>query len=290
MNFALLYSIRDYCSNYLCWWRELAGAFVGVIYVFLLLAFSGNILYSFFIKFLISLVMVYIAYSIKTVKELVKAIILFYISAFIMGGTIIGEFYFLNQHFTVYNNAFLLQNLNPLFLVTGALISIILVKLSFSFFINYHYSNRNKIDIRIYENNGCVKLKALIDTGNTLRDPYTNKPVVIIYYKSIQKLLPIELTTILNNISSKEFSWELSEISKLNDKKIRVLSYRTLGKENGKLIAIEVDTLETYIMGNKGDKKNRQLPNVTVALYERPLCENSDYEAIISPDLLCGGY
>ena len=53
-------------------------------------------------------------------------------------------------------------------------------------------------EIIIYFYNKKVKAKALLDTGNMLRDPITNFPVIIVEKDILKKVLP---ESILNNIS-----------------------------------------------------------------------------------------
>lgn len=287
MNYAMLYSIRDYMGRSTPWWRMLGSALIGAAYLLVLVVMENKILYSSMIRFGISILMIEAAYSIKGIKELIKAMILFYISAFIMGGVMIGQCYFLDQSFSILNNTIVLKNMNLFILITGAFISIVLVKLSFGFFMNNHRNRENDIQITIWNNNKCVKLNALLDTGNTLRDPRTNKSVIIVYYGALQKIVPQELIEVLSSREALDISLKIEALPKDLRERVNIITYRALGNENGRLISMEVDYVETYCGAKQENKK--YFSNPFIALYDRPLSENGSFDAIISPDLLYGG-
>lgn len=50
-----------------------------------------------------------------------------------------------------------------------------------------------KIPVLIRAENKQVKVDALLDTGNQLKDPMTGRPVIVVEYTSLKPLLPVQL-------------------------------------------------------------------------------------------------
>ena len=79
-----------------------------------------------------------------------------------------------------------------------------------------------------------VNVKALFDTGNTLTDPITGKPVVVLEGQRGAELLGVHATKdmFLNPAAGLEKLKRLAP-----DCKLRLLPYKTVGVENGLLLA-----------------------------------------------------
>ncbi len=80
-----------------------------------------------------------------------------------------------------------------------------------------------------------VQLTALKDTGNTLKDPISGEPVLIVQQSAAEKLLPAGL-------SGKEATELLSALQNAAPQvKPRLVPYRAVGKEQGMLLAMRCD-------------------------------------------------
>ena len=77
-----------------------------------------------------------------------------------------------------------------------------------------------RCDVELYVNGRCVTVPALIDTGNTLRDKLTGKPVNIIESQTAEEL----------------FGKEIPE-------GIRYISYHTIGRKNAVMPVAVLDSL-----------------------------------------------
>lgn len=113
-------------------------------------------------------------------------------------------------------------------------------------------------NVRIVENGKELDFKALFDTGNSLTDPYTGKPVSIVE----------ENADIL--------SW-------LHDRphKYRVIPFRSIGRESGLLEGTEVD--ELIICRENGLKVEKE---AIIALYRGRLSGDGSYQVILNQGLL----
>ena len=79
-----------------------------------------------------------------------------------------------------------------------------------------------------------VHLTALRDTGNTLSDPATNRPVIVADYGAVKAALPVEADP----------SRPVDSVKRLNAmgvKGARLLPFRAVGTELGLLLAVRSD-------------------------------------------------
>ena len=104
-----------------------------------------------------------------------------------------------------------------------------------------------------------IKLTALRDTGNTLRDPITGQPVLIIGLGAAKRL---------TGLTEKELYDPVGTIGKLPG--LRLVPYRAVGKEGGMLLALR---LQNVRIGTWQGAK-------TVAFAPEGLGENTEYQAL----------
>lgn len=111
--------------------------------------------------------------------------------------------------------------------------------------------------VRIVESGKAFDFKALFDTGNSLIDPYTGKPVSIV-----------------------EESEDIRSWIREKPQKYRLIPFRSLGKENGLLEGTEVD--ELIICGKDGQKTER---GAVIALYKGKLSGDGSFQMILNQGL-----
>ncbi len=125
-----------------------------------------------------------------------------------------------------------------------------------------HYQSRRRAQriymVTITENSEHIELKALFDTGNSLTEPMSQKPVSIIEENETIKL------------------WLAAQ-----PERYRVIPFRSIGKEHGILEGTMVDELIIW-------KKDRQIvhKDVIVALYKGKLSKDGSYQMILNQGLL----
>lgn len=113
---------------------------------------------------------------------------------------------------------------------------------------------KSQCEVNIVDNGERLKINAIIDTGNSLREPYLNRHVHIIEKEQVYRL------------------------TKYNDHKKILVPYHSLGCENGIIEAMEVDKL---IVKSKG--KIFEEVNSVVGIYEGNVSGDGLYSMIINP-------
>ena len=170
--------------------RMILGAFVGSLTT-ILLFFELNNLKLFFIKLFISVVMILISFGFRNMKYLIKNFVFFYIVSFLLGGIL----YCLNIQFSYKNNGLV-------FFHNGVSINIIFV-IIISPIIIYFYIKQLKSLKDNYTNYYKIRIIGFLDTGHKLKDPYFNRPIILINKEKIKididKYFYIPYSTITEN-------------------------------------------------------------------------------------------
>ncbi len=158
------------------------GALVGAFSIlFLFLSLSSFTL--FLLKFVISVFMILVTFGFKSIHYTLKNLLYLYTSSILLGGFL----YFLNIQFSYKNEGliFFHQGLSinfVLLLIFGPIILYIYIRQIKS--LKEHVTTHHEVDL--YLSNGKIlKMNGFLDTGNRLVDPYSKKPVVLVYTDQI---------------------------------------------------------------------------------------------------------
>lgn len=214
-----------------------------------------------FTYLIIPSVMAVICYKIKEVKACIKSLGIIYAVTFLVSGAVNGLYYFTDT-------GFYLRNLLSLKYLKGVNIVVFIFITAVAYFITVFLSKclKAKMNIHlrkndIYEVTLCfrgkeVKLKGLYDSGNSLTEPIERIPVHIAEYGKIKELL---------------------EGVEVNNVKIRVVPYKSVGIELGVLKAVELDM--AYI---ETDGDCIEISKVLVGIYEGSLSGTGAYQMILN--------
>jgi stage II sporulation protein GA (sporulation sigma-E factor processing peptidase) len=280
MNLFLLYLLDRLTGSRQIWWKLGLASLAGALYVVVVFFPDLHIFYSFLMKLLVSMVMIAIAFTPYSFRRFLKLILLFYLETFIIGGCIIAVFYILNGDINAAYGSLLINSISSSYLIIGSIISIIFVKLGFDYFENYYKTENNKIKLDVYMNKRKCSITALVDTGNALKDPITNIPVIIAYVKAIADIFPDNVKK--NIIEEENYESVIKDIINSSLKtRIRIIPYKTIGNDDGILYGIVVDMIVTRAKPN-----SMILKNPVLALYNKPISSENDYQALAYPEIL----
>lgn len=129
--------------------------------------------------------------------------------------------------------------------------------------------------------NENVEMVAMLDTGNMLKEPITNTPVIVAEHEMFRNVLGDEFVDNLENILKGEIDGALELVMEKYKKRIRVLPFKSVGQEAGLLIGLKVDKVS--VKQNEGVKC---LEDVIVALYSGKFEKRGKYQALIGLDIL----
>lgn len=211
-----------------------------------------------------SILMVLIAFGKKSKRSFFYNYLAFLLCSFLLGGLLqsLSETFRAGNHLKGFFEVVLHSRTKLIVLI---LLSVILTP-----FLLYCYhlmkenskvlSNLYDVEIMLWEDKS-IKCKGFMDTGNSLRDPMKNWPVII----ADQSLLKDELYMIQTQYPTA----------------FCVIPYVSVGKENGILYGIRVNCVN---IGNTQGKSCTK--NVVVALSQHGFANKGEYQVLLHNDLL----
>lgn len=111
--------------------------------------------------------------------------------------------------------------------------------------------------VSLLGDSGPVEFAALIDTGNGLVEPISQKPVAILEAEQWKKLK----------------IW-------MKPEKYKIIPYHSLGKENGVMEGYEIGTMKV-----KGKESEKQFNEVIIAIFKGKVSKKGGYQMILPPEL-----
>lgn len=128
--------------------------------------------------------MLLVTFSYKSIRYFIENFLYLYMSSILLGGSL----YFLNIEFSYKNEGlvFFHKGLSInfiLLLIFGPVILYIYIRQLRG--MKLHFSQCHKVDLYL-EDGTILKLNGYLDTGNKLYDPYSNRPIVLVYSNKIK--------------------------------------------------------------------------------------------------------
>lgn len=127
----------------------------------------------------------------------------------------------------------------------------------------------NFYEVEFIWNYTKVCVCGFVDTGNFLYDPISHLPVCILEEEAFKRYF---------HHSLEEF------IKKYETDKIRLIPYRSIGKEGGIMTAIFVSDLKIV-----EEKRRIEVPHAVIAVSKVSLSKWGQYEILLHPDLIKNG-
>ena len=258
----------------------LLSSLIGGVYAILSFTTGMKIYASIFLKIILSIAMVYIAFRAEKIKTLFKLLMLFYLVSFAFGGTAFALLYFIKPQDILIKNGVLTGTYPIKIAFLGAMIGFIILQLATKGIKNKLSKKDMFCDIEIQLEDKKLDTKAMIDTGNLLKEPITGLPVVVIETEELKGILPENIIENTENIIS-------GNLKGIEDKYIlrfRMIPFTSLGKQNGLLLGIKADKVII-----KKEENSQIIKNAMIGMYNKSLTKSKQYHALIGLDMLEGG-
>lgn len=220
----------------------------------------------------ICLVITLISFKCCSVKSFIKCLVTFSAVNFVFAGII----FFISSlniadSLTVKNGTVYL-NLNFISLVLTAVISFVLVNL-YCRYAKTEEADKKIYDIKVFMGKQSFSCKALLDSGNNLKDAYFMSPVAVVHFDAVKNFVPYELLPFFSGEI-----YDIYECPSLWYGRVRFIPTVTVNGE-GLLPCFRCDRIEI------SDEKNiyvtyKALIAVTVKGFK-----NENYSALIGQDM-----
>lgn len=132
---------------------------------------------------------------------------------------------------------------------------------------------------------GCegqqIRMSALVDTGNHLKDPLNRQSVIIVEANALRTLLPAEVEQVLHSLEEGG-SEALERLAKIGawQTRLRLIPFSSIGKSSGLLLGFRADEVKVGSQVLAGDVQP------TIALYPHQLDPQGEYSALVPPHLV----
>ena len=195
VNYFILLAIRKITHSYTKRWRIALGAFVGGLSSLLLFLEHLNIIMT-LLKILSGVLMIAVTFEIKPIKQFVKKLFFLFAITFLFGGVTYAIYIFFDKDILIYSNGIIYFDVDMTFLVICSVISYFVITLITKY--TDKKSSKNKEYYITIENNGKgVSCTGLMDTGNNLREPFSDYPVIIVDKSIFNQLYTSETTRVI---------------------------------------------------------------------------------------------
>ncbi len=178
MTFLILLVTSKISKSFYKMYRMLIASAIGGVYSFVILAENVSFFVSFFGKVISAMLIVATAFSFKRVSTYLKTTFVYFVSSMLLLGIIIALWFVFEPPGIIINNDCVYFDVSATVLIlSGAsayFISCAVIR------IYNHIALKKQIYLlKIYSEDKCVNLYSFADTGNKLKEPFSDYPVII---------------------------------------------------------------------------------------------------------------
>ena len=281
MNSIILIASGIILKKKLKWIRILLASSLGAVYTIIGYISVLEIYSNLVLKVILSILIIYIAFNPQTVKQLWKDVLIFYLTSFVFGGVAFALIYVVKPQDILMKNGLFLGTYPLKTVLLAAIVAFIILIAAFAI-VKTKFSKKDMFcEVEVELNNKKIKTRAMIDTGNLLKEPITNTPVIVLEHTLLYECVPKEILDNLESILGGELVKIPEEIRNEYISRLKLIPFASLGKQNGMLVGIKADSLK--IIQDDQEKENK---NVIVGIYNKSLTKRGEYRALVGMDLI----
>lgn len=281
MNYIILFATSIIIKVKVKHIRLILASSLGAIYSIIAYMSILEMYSSIILKIILSVIIVYIAYNPQNVKNMWKYLVIFYMTSFVFGGAAFALIYIVKPQDILMKNGLFLGTYPLKTIILGAIVAFIVIVTSFKL-VKSKISKKDMFcTIKININKVEIETKAMIDTGNLLKEPISNTPVIVVEHTLLYDCMPKEILNNLENILGGDFENISEEVKNKYISKLKVIPFSSLGKQNGMLIGIKPE--EVIVINDENENK---INNVIIGIYNKSLTKRGEYRALIGIELL----
>ena len=281
MNYIIILATGIIIKEKISTIRIVLASLLGAIYSIVCYMNVFEIYSSIILKFILSIVIIYISYNPPNIKKLMKQLLIFYLISFAFGGAAFALIYIIKPQKILMKNGLFLGTYPLKTVFLAAIITFIIIITAFKIVKTKLSKKDMYCNICVKINNNDIYVKAMIDTGNLLKDPLTQKPVLVIEKNSLYNILPKQILNNLENILGGDLEKIPEEIQNEYLPRLKFIPFSSLGKQNGMIIGIKSEEIKILYEDNEIRKED-----IVIGIYDKSLTKKGEYEALIGIDML----
>ena len=281
MNYIILFATSIIIKIKVKHIRLILASSLGAIYSIIAYMSILEVYSSVILKIILSVIIVYIAYNPQNVKNMWKYLVIFYMTSFVFGGAAFALIYIVKPQDILMKNGLFLGTYPLKTIILGTIVAFVVIVTSFKL-VKSKISKKDMFcTIKININKVEIETKAMIDTGNLLKEPISNTPVIVVEHTLLYDCMPKEILNNLENILGGDFENISEEVKNKYISKLKVIPFSSLGKQNGMLIGIKPEEITVI-----NDENENKINNVIIGIYNKSLTKRGEYRALIGIELL----
>ena len=267
LTYILIVATRVFCKVPTNKWAVLLSSVIGGICSLVIFYENGGVVFSLFYKIITASVIVVVAFLPGSPKIFIKEFLAFFGISLLFGGGMFALEITLQPKNIYFYNGTVYFDMSIAYLVASVLV-IYGVFLLGDYLIRKHNTKGGKCQLEIAFNDKLVNITAFIDTGNSLTDGMTGKPVIIAELSAVSPLFSREELMFFKN-------GNFENVPKSLNKTFRLIPCKTITGDS-LLKAFIPDFVKI------NDDKNSYRNNFcTVALTDKDLSQG-DYKALLN--------
>lgn len=225
--------------------------------------------------------MCYIAFTPNNPKKMLKQLLIFYMTSFVFGGAALCLIYFIQPNQAMTKNGLFSGNYTLKAVFLGGIIGFIILIITFKIVKTKLSSKDMFYEIQIYFGEKIIKTIAMIDTGNMLKEPITNIPVVIVEHTLLYEVIPKQILNNIDEILMGNFEHIPEDIKNEYITKLKFIPFSSIGKANGMLLGIKADKLTI-----KNDEYTNTIDKIIIGIYNKSLTKRGEYQSLIGINVI----
>lgn len=281
MNFIILLATGLILKEKIKIVKLVLSSLLGAIYSVISYLSILEIYTSMILKIILSIVMIYVAFNPQVMKKMWKDLIIFYLTSFVFGGAAFALIYIVKPQDILMKNGLFLGTYPLKTIILGSIIAFLVIMAAFTVVKSKITKKDMFCEIEIYLNGKTIRTTAMLDTGNLLKEPITNTPVVIVEHTLLYEHVPKEILNHLEELLGGDFEKIPENIKEEYKTKLKFIPFSSLGKQNGMLLGIKAEGITI-----KGIEKEEKKENVIIGMYHKSLTKRGEYRALIGIELL----
>ncbi len=256
--------------------RILLASLLGAIYSLVSYLSILEIYSSMILKIILSIVIVYIAFNPQTIKKMWKDLLIFYLTSFVFGGATFALIYIIKPQEILMKNGLFLGTYPLKTIILGAIVAFVIIMAAFTVVKSKITKKDMFCEIEIWLNGKKIETTAMIDTGNLLKEPITNTPVIVVEHTLLYDCIPKQILNHLEELLGGDFDNIPKNIKEEYIAKLKFIPFSSLGKQNGMLLGIRAEGIKV-----KDIDKERKQDNIIVGIYNKSLTKRGEYRALL---------
>lgn len=262
------------------------GGFLGSFLYCMLMFYSPiSKYYNQFTALLTFLVPILFVFRPKNIKNFLKCFLTLNVCAFFVGGLATAMLFYTNaKNYLGELLTFSVSNVSIKLLIFSCCFSYIAIK-----FIRLKLSNKmmkkqHIVDVVLKHNNKECFFNALVDTGNTLKEPTSDKHVIVLEFDIIKDFLPNSIKILFYENKDDNIEKIYEAITMVDDisfiSSFRLIPFKSIGNENGLLVGFKAELVEII------DEKNKiQSDDIFIGVANFKLTTSNNFNALINPQI-----